>query len=638
MSLKVSNRTTWENLFKNSEIKNCDVILKPIASEILPTFNKTNIKSISTTLRNNFVLFEYPTEQTKIEIQDWSNIDDDWRNYLSTTGNILKIFYVVNGVQTIGARVCAITGVEVDYSEYNATLTCTSYFETLNFKKGVLKTNTNMPKNTQAILENFIKPYNNQFFGENSELQKDSGLNYFNIFSLTSLKNNAELLENIYVGTGGSGRFYYDGTNGNAKYVLELKEFDRSATSVNLDSINVRQYANITRGEKPSSIVVQELSFGETSEYTIEMVAEYPQVSTYRVHLSYPSNQTNLQDFLIEFQGGGTNTPTYTSDGTLGFIVNNDITLETENHQTIPPYSTIKITYKANEVIEPSGDTNENAVSIKSMLTHWLTAPAQSSKILSNATSYLSNTDILDMECRIDPTLEPLDLVRIGSNYISLEEVQINFNGGFSGKLKGRIIGQISTISWLDYDVIFYINPAKCDFVFRNTSNTAKTFTFVCGDWQEEITINANSTKTLSSNDYEWIDTFMYQLSRNQFSKDINAYVFEDGLIKEEENLADYYYPPLIYNFDFDETGYGFSVRNPNNFDVELHISGSTQNIYVLNIPARSVYPLNDQTHPNIANYFSAKQQGGLGDDLVCYFEDGDGNTSGTTIILEEDW
>ena len=53
--------------------------------------------------------------------------------------------------------------------------------------------------------------------------------------------------------------------------------------------------------------------------------------------------------------------------------------------------------------------------------------------------NYYSNKRMIEFECRIDPSIEPLDYITTdGLNYW-VEEVDIDFNGGFTGRIKGRV-------------------------------------------------------------------------------------------------------------------------------------------------------------------------------------------------------
>ena len=156
-----------------------------------------------------------------------------------------------------------------------------------------------------------------------------------------------------------------------------------------------------------------------------------------------------------------------------------------------------------------------------------------------NARAYYSHRNYYECECRIDPRIEPLDKVWVENvGFVMVEEVEVNFNGGFRGKLKGRIIGEnkllapvVSSLSWQPD-----LDPTQFYFRIANNNPFDVTVVIVGSFGERTLSIEAfGSISVTEDDDSRLLDSFS-AYARNILEDEVYCYFTDNEGVAIEDS------------------------------------------------------------------------------------------------------
>lgn len=640
---------TFDTKFDGKIIKDCDIAIKDNTGYVI--LDKTNVKQATTHLRNSFIVANYPSEETIIEVLNWSSLDQQDKDYLTTKNNFLYIKYCVDGVYTTGARPCFIQECKIDYLGQNATIRCCSWIETDYFKSNQ-KLRPSLPfstNNTDDIYSRTLVAKNNTLFTWEKKIAGFTlGTSVINPFSLKTTygcNNYGELLQNLFIACGGSGRLTFDDLT--SSFVAVMKQFDDSLTPIDFKELNMLENYNIYTINGSVDSNVKGYTLGEeeaifTSENTFptgQSTSSF--VGGFNYNIGFLANRFKLRYKYNSLNYDSNFTPS-TNDSVLdsNYVYGSASAISGTSFVVGNAYALQVI---GNKINLPYIEQKDNKVSISAYLID--NDDVQINIIRQNANNYLKYNTYLEASCRINPAIEPLDLVKIGGNTISVEEVEIIFNGGYKGKIGGRLIKSVIVTPIVQFSIDFGNEPLRTSIYLKNIyGSNVKGFVEWNGNQTSVVTINSGSTIVLSTNNYAWLNDLRTRIRDNNSYPPVMFYMVNDNnAITGEQNLTDgYFMPPLAFNIEWNEaTGsdpkYNVDVRNPNNFDVTItFFTSSAGQVLQTTISALGRTNFNEQSYPALLGYFTAKYNEAFEDSLVAYFKVGTQNST-NTYVLEED-
>ena len=394
--LSVSNTTTWENYFKQLQIKNCNVIVYDTLTGT-KIIDKVNMSSFTCKSRNCYVPEKAPQDVVTIVIPDWNSLTATQKTQLQSK-TYFKIAYVVEGTETTNCKLFYEKDIEFDEHGKKATITLVGIIESdpmTRYCAGA--SNTSLPYLYQV---NGTYPVNITFaeFYQNYAISQGQGF---------KAKN--------YVKTGS-----IDYT-----YPFDYVTFSTTANG-NFSILNVTKDWNIYDADDKSQIEVYGIVAGTVAEL-YRLGGEYSNINRYRYY-----EPTIVTGHKVYADGSEVPSSKYTSTSYVGCdeirITGSGVTY---------PREFVYYGYVA-QLEEIPNDTKYyiQTYTLKSGSTALTTAR-------SRYRTYYGKKQYIEFDCRIDPRFEPLDVIAVDGDIdssIVLEEVTINFNGAFSGHLKGRII------------------------------------------------------------------------------------------------------------------------------------------------------------------------------------------------------
>ena len=411
---------TFHNSFNSIKpLQNCEVILRQPDYTLL--LDKNNIVKYTTRATNNYLCSPYPTEQTTIEIIGWSALSSTIKTYLSTIDNEIHIYYKVNGYATLQPRVCFVDKLEVDYKQQKATLKCVSIMER--------KAMTNMGwyilfngATISSIFDQFTK------IKDTTITKVVSVVNDTTTENVWFDKTNGENIQNCAIACGGTFKVYYDAQQN--KWYKTIVEMPSTPSIVNYDVLNI--YDDIS---------VKEESINPTSYVFGYKLGEEEEITEYVLIMAQTSFDTNREvplGYLITdyIRNGNLHATTikteYNSSGNqlycyaIGHFDNNTIT-------------TAYMTIKGKKFILPSVQGENSYTNILAKLVD-NTNTTQKGIIKANADRYLALNKTISFSCRLNPCFEPLDFLSFANiGGVIIEEIELVYNGGFRGTIKGKL-------------------------------------------------------------------------------------------------------------------------------------------------------------------------------------------------------
>lgn len=434
--LGVSNRTTWENYFKQPTIYNCDVKVYDENNNLL--CDKKNIISFRFKARNDYVGSSLPTKDCSIEIINWSSLSNTIKTYLSTVGNIVKVRYVVQSTETTDYEIFKVKNVTIDRKEINATVELASLFNFMTRKTGkqeygILDTEYHLLQNMKSFPLNVSNAVKWQEFAlfqcKGLYIKQDATIDYKD-FDVTTVNGS------------------YSGEN-----IIDDYEYKYDDDKSGLRVFGIETGTEIELASKTVT------SSGQGADKSLNKLWEYESVVT-RITTSNTSMSIN-------------------------YVTVNGVYVELLLY-SVP--AVIKVYGYQAELTEIPNDV-DYYISTYTVET----GSDEANAIQTYARGYYANRKMIDFDCRIDPTIQPLDIVNIdleeGIERVAIEEVSINFNGGFTGHIRGRVCG-----TELKKPIIKNLDIPHGTFKIQNTNAVNVVCTIYYSGGSIILNINANST------------------------------------------------------------------------------------------------------------------------------------------------
>jgi len=265
--------------------------------------------------------------------------------------------------------------------------------------------------------------------------------------------------------------------------------------------------------------------------------------------------------------------------------------------------------------------------------------------------AWLPYQNYIECDFRIDPRIELFDKIVIvdkdGNSYFTVvEEYTITFNGGFNGKLTGRVISKatiqpvtINNYGDDDFDIVSIHNPNSYAVTIEIHISTGTVQTY---------TIQANGDKTV------WADSDNRPMQAER-GRMINGTLTQDcyavtkmasaPTVVAQQTTTIYVAmkDPIITNNTYDGNGnFSITIQNQNSVAVTLGISYSAGTL-TFTIPANSSITLDNSNADELYNSAEEKYWGSLFDTVECYFsylypyQEGygsDGYTQGSNWVI----
>ena len=454
---------------------------------VIPT---ANIEKIETTLRNSFLCSMYPTEETTISILDWDKLPSGTKNYLSTKGSTLYIYYCVNNIWTTGARFCAINECQVSFRQDKATIKCVGWFnrELLSNRTNPVGAYSRLAGSGEYYVSNFLTFACTQNLLsiitniDEKQVVYNTANNY-QINGVFTKMTIAEGLQNASLGCGGAPRLNYDDSVGFFyANIYDINHYEITEMSLT----NIYDDIEIVRNTTPKEASVHGYLLDEEKQV---------------YHTGFFTN-TN------EFDKGGGFDLDYIPTQCYVIISNTRFNATTTNyiagsywgHFLTGSYIGGGDFYiYAQQILSPSFEQEADKVVVASyVLPDTLTT--QKDIVKANAEKYLALEEDISFSCRVNPALEPLDYVyiphqRIGN--VLIEEITITYDGGYSGTIRGKRIGIFAP-------QITSINYQQDAFTIKNNNGKTAHLTIIASDGAHdlEFDIPSGQSLTISGQDY----------------------------------------------------------------------------------------------------------------------------------------
>lgn len=594
--LSVPNRATWEDYFAQTVIKNCDVFIYDMTN--INMLDGSHLSSFSYTGHNSFACTETPSERLNFTIID-INRYETYKSKLSV-GCVIKVGYRVENTTTTTQKIFYIKSVKYNHTTKGYDISAVSFLEAL----------TSVPEITLRVFN-----ANTGFF-ENKRLYDH----------LAEIKTQA--LDTLI-----GGIFTYS-----------------NAIETRLKQITFHDAHQRTALE-----MLQQMSlicaFGLKSKATNNYYYPYIEFIDFDFTSSNGNfNSDNFYDVWSYEDDEIVDPKNITHSLFVGGIVEYETYNFTDTH--IPRHEIIDITsdrysptlYPTSDILEATitnkkADLKSNANSIqwgqvdfkgydKLYDTPYQTLVVGDWGVRVDVANYLKNNLFYEGECRIDPTLEPLDIIDTVIDgeirRIALEDVSFTFDGSFKGTLKGRALTTIASISVSGYQDEFITGNA---FVFGGT---------VTATYTNGTTADVTASCTFSGYNMSGAGTQTVEVSYT-----------EGGITKTTEyDISVYPKAPIVDNVSvYSATDMYFEVRNPNPYPVTLCIYCSSKHYTIYrSMSATTTNGFDTYYDQELQLYLEDcitaynPPQETLSDDVYCWFEEeysGEEEGSDSTIILE---
>lgn len=242
-----------------------------------------------------------------------------------------------------------------------------------------------------------------------------------------------------------------------------------------------------------------------------------------------------------------------------------------------------------------------------------------------NIVNYIANchkyTDIIDINCRIDPRIELFDKIYIrfeNTRYnVLAEDITITYDGGFNGSIKGRIVAtqqQLATpiISFATAHIIHFSAIPNADgyYLFVNGEKVA-TFSQTTFDLRTIITQPSVNTIQVQAFATGYLDS--------DLSNELTYIVHSNSPVLIEKTINAY-------------NDFKFVIQNLSTDTQTLVLAWSREFDYI-DLEPNETFTIEYGDYQEVDNavYEYTNQPSTLEEDLYCFFEDEGDNT----IILE---
>lgn len=464
---------------------------------VIPT---ANIERIETTLRNSFLCSMYPTEETTISVLDWDKLPYGTKNYLSTKGSTLYIYYCVNNVWTTGARFCVVNECQVSFNQDRATIKCIGWFnrELLSNRTNPVGTYSRIAGSGEYYVSSFLAfactqdllSILNTIDGKQVQYYTANNYKVQGVFTRITI---AEGLQNASLGCGGAPRLNYDDSVGFFyANIYDINHYEIAEMSLT----NIYDDIEITHSTTPKEASVHGFLLDE--EKQVYHTGFFRTTDPFDVGGGFDLDYIPSRCYVVMSQTIYHPTTTYYLAGSYygrftGNTGGGDFYIY------------------AQQILPPSFEQEADKVVVASyVLPDTLTT--QKDIVKANAEKYLSMEEDISFSCRVNPALEPLDYVyiphqRIGN--VLIEEITIIYDGGYSGTIKGKRLGILPP-------ELTNLDTENYSFTIKNNNGKTAHLTIISSDgtYELEFDIPSGQSLTTSAQDYPaelWSSFYDYQ-------------------------------------------------------------------------------------------------------------------------------
>jgi len=457
----------FDTFFSQNLISNCNVLVYENDSGGTLLLDREHIANFTMSRENECAVSFAPNDTAVIEVINWNTLSADtkyWFSKATSYGfqNFVCIKFQVNGEQTTYAIYFAVEKVEVDTKKWNGKITLCSPFKT----------------KTSPVWGGYP----------------------LDIYGFDAMPNDVtafEQLQHIAVNLAKglvipNFQDYY----WNDYYFVDInkKVIDVQFNTLNLLEDIVESEDSNDRSDIAFLGIANkegEQLYSETKAPTI--IADVPQLDFTFIYQGKSYIITSAKVFITHSGSDVTNLFTITRGS-------NSISLSSRSSSLAVGVNYVCVIegYEV-ELARPTTDYY-----VKSYV--WLEGSAGLLDAQAKTREYYSHTKYVEIKCRLDPRIEPLDNVFVdGLGTIAIEKVDMTFNGGFRGSLKGRLVRGMQlfdpVMTNLQYDDNSFSFNIKNDNVvdvvlqiYASDRTQHYTFNLMAG---EDMTITQNNAPNL---------------------------------------------------------------------------------------------------------------------------------------------
>ena len=395
--------------------------------------DKSNISSFKYRGTASWIAKDIPTHEIVFTILKWTNY-----NYKASIdyANILYLKYVLGGLETTGFRTYKIYDMEYDYNKDTMTVYAQSKIATLTSAASYT-----LGQDTTTILQTMLAYTFNALHITRS----------FNADYMPFRVTRAELIQQIALCNYSS---FYE--QDDEFYMESYEELNPSRTYSELNIMNVISAFTKSISDIPTTINIGTW-FNETTLVDLGTVSYVvplnPTPANIYITMPYQSQYYTIATNCTVKRGSTTITPTTLT------INNTGVTARIMNPVAGATYY---LSVKAYAQVQENKQEQDQLTFTTPLLSDGSLADTVKTK----TSIYYALNKMIEFDCRIDPAIEPLDLLYISDKdiFIYVEKVEITFNGAFNGFIRGR--DAELTIQPLRVDNIEY-DPYDEDYAFR---------------------------------------------------------------------------------------------------------------------------------------------------------------------------
>ena len=509
--LSVASFANWQNFFAQASIANCDVAIYKnitVGGYEVPTnasVRKDAIQSFKLKRRNSYVATKMPNDYLELKIK-WQKLDLNTQTYLRTQGNIIKIFFCVENTWTLSYIPLLINKCTLDKSTFIATIECVSVFNGMTHK--------------------------NDYFPSGTEIK--------------TLPINITRAEGLQLSAVGGGRGLEAVNNGGSAWdnsmiarTLYTDSYDPNRKDHSLAKRNIlNNFKRYNNSEDFSQITVYGIESGTASV----VHSQQGSIETSSPHdvwygaFEYDKQYliTNVTYSALDINGNiytGTASTTFYSDKVVARMTDS-----ADRH-----YTRVNFSFSGYEAKQAKPNDNDYYVLSPTAVE----GSTQIATAQERIRGYFSYQEYVEFDCRFDPRFEPLDFINIkGIGWVAIEEMTLDFNGGFMGHIKGRLFSSNSAISSAPIieNLYYYLDQeGDLHYGFDVTNPNMFPLTLVIETSYDyslvsEYPIGAQSTISLDESDLPDLFDLFYEKYYGDLMYDIYCWFKETDIYGASEN------------------------------------------------------------------------------------------------------
>lgn len=400
----------WTDVVKKQVINSANVLIKNASNVLIA--DKLSLLNYQYRARNSWICKEYPSYEITFTILNWNTFA--YRNDL-VKGALISISYMLENLTTSDVRWYVVYDNKYDYQSGKMTIKAYSPLQALTSNASYI-----MGKTTTELISEIASKYIS--YG----LSVGTNRNSYQTMRVPCKITDGELLQHIAITTNCCLRL-------NEK-TITLTNYKEIISGYVFDTINILNKLNNSISDIASNVVVATYYNGEVGQLGTAEKRSINASAIFGITYYYQGDE-EATNITIKTSGGTPITPSSIS-------YYNDMVWARFSSSANTTYILTANGTKVNQ--ETTQDAN--ATTIQSVM---VLDSEHADRIRQNASDYYNYKTIVDFECRIDPRVEPLDALYIENlaNYIYVEEVVIQFNGGFKGNIKGRYKNDFSALA-----------------------------------------------------------------------------------------------------------------------------------------------------------------------------------------------